>query len=234
MESAGRNLEDALAGRSGVAIRGARGTPGPTLGRALGTIDRNRPLCQRQPIRYTCFMHTWVRDRRVDNSWGGEGVSAMPKTRSPYAAEFRQQMVDLVRSGRAPEDLAREFEPSSQAIRTWVAQAGRDAGERSCQRSLRNDGIWTGRRPQPVGRQGWASSDRSQSGRACAEPSSRPRAPRSGGGAERRALRTVSTRRSCGSDDAPATTISWGRRESRIGRFLAVANTQRRAADGGA
>ena len=93
-----------------------------------------------------------------------------------------------------------------------------------CQRSLRNDGIWTGRRPQPVGRQGWASSDRSQSGRACAEPSSRPRAPRSGGGAERRALRTVSTRRSCGSDDAPATTISWGRRESRIGRFLAVAN----------
>ena len=55
----------------------------------------------------------------------------MQKTRSPYAAEFRQQMVDLVRSGRAPEDLAREFEPSSQAIRTWVAQAGRDAGERS-------------------------------------------------------------------------------------------------------
>ena len=38
----------------------------------------------------------------------------MPKTRPPYAAEFRQQMVDLVRSGRAPEDLAREFEPSSQ------------------------------------------------------------------------------------------------------------------------
>ena len=65
------------------------------------------------------------------SSWGGEGVSAMPKTRPPYAAEFRQQMVDLVRSGRAPEDLAREFEPSSQAIRTWVAQVGRDAGERS-------------------------------------------------------------------------------------------------------
>ena len=55
----------------------------------------------------------------------------MPKARPPYAAEFRQQMVDLVRSGRAPEDLAREFEPSAQAIRTWVAQAGRDAGERS-------------------------------------------------------------------------------------------------------
>ena len=73
---------------------------------------------------------------------------------------------------------------------------------------------------------GLASSDRSQSGRACAEPSSRPRAPRSGGGAERR-VTTVSTRRSCGLDDAPATTTSWGRRESRIGRFLAVANTLR-------
>ena len=55
----------------------------------------------------------------------------MPKTRPPYAAEFRQQMVDLVRAGRTPEDLAREFEPSSQAIRTWVAQADRDTGGRS-------------------------------------------------------------------------------------------------------
>ena len=55
----------------------------------------------------------------------------MPKTRPPYTAEFRQQMVELVRAGRTPEDLAREFEPSSQAIRTWVAQADRDGGTRS-------------------------------------------------------------------------------------------------------
>lgn len=55
----------------------------------------------------------------------------MPQTRPPYPAAFRQQMVDLVRSGRTPEDLAREFEPSAQAIRIWVAQAGRDAGERT-------------------------------------------------------------------------------------------------------
>ena len=40
-------------------------------------------------------------------------------------------MVELVRSGRTPEALAREFEPSAQAIRNWVAQAGRDAGERT-------------------------------------------------------------------------------------------------------
>ena len=55
----------------------------------------------------------------------------MSKTRPPYPAAFREQMVELVRSGRTPGDLAREFEPSAQAIRTWVAQTARDAGERS-------------------------------------------------------------------------------------------------------
>lgn len=40
-------------------------------------------------------------------------------------------MVELVRSGRDPADLAREFEPSAQAIRNWVAQADRDNGHRS-------------------------------------------------------------------------------------------------------
>ena len=54
----------------------------------------------------------------------------MPKTRPPYAPEFRQQMVDLVRAGRDPQDLAREFEPSAQAIRNWVADAGRRDGRR--------------------------------------------------------------------------------------------------------
>ncbi len=39
-------------------------------------------------------------------------------------------MVDLVRSGRTPEELAREFEPSAQSISTWVRQAERDAGKR--------------------------------------------------------------------------------------------------------
>ena len=55
----------------------------------------------------------------------------MPKTRSPYPPAFRQQMVELVRSGRNPEDLAREFEPSSQTIRNWVVQADLDEGRRS-------------------------------------------------------------------------------------------------------
>lgn len=54
----------------------------------------------------------------------------MPKTRPPYAPEFRRQMVELVRAGRDPADLAREFEPSSQAIRNWVAEADRAEGRR--------------------------------------------------------------------------------------------------------
>lgn len=53
------------------------------------------------------------------------------KTRPPYPPEFRQQMVELVRVGRSPEELAREFEPSAQAIRNWVSQADRDEGRRS-------------------------------------------------------------------------------------------------------
>ena len=46
----------------------------------------------------------------------------MPSTRPAYPAVFRQQMVGLVRSGRTPEELTRECEPSAQAIRNWVAQ----------------------------------------------------------------------------------------------------------------
>ena len=49
----------------------------------------------------------------------------MPKSRPPYPAAFRQQMVELVRSGRTPGELAREFEPSAEAIRNWAAQADR-------------------------------------------------------------------------------------------------------------
>ena len=51
----------------------------------------------------------------------------MPKFRVPYPPEFRRQMVELVRSGRTPEDLAREFEPTAQSIWNWVRQAERDA-----------------------------------------------------------------------------------------------------------
>jgi len=48
-----------------------------------------------------------------------------------YPPEFRQQLIELVRAGRTPEELSREFEPSGQTIRNWVAQADRDRGARS-------------------------------------------------------------------------------------------------------
>ena len=54
----------------------------------------------------------------------------MPKTRPPYHPEFRARMVELVRAGRSPGELAREFEPSAQAIRNWVRQADLDEGRR--------------------------------------------------------------------------------------------------------
>ncbi len=55
----------------------------------------------------------------------------MPKSRPPYTHEFREQMIALVKSGRSPEELAREFEPSSQTIRNWVRQSDIDDGKRS-------------------------------------------------------------------------------------------------------
>ncbi len=55
----------------------------------------------------------------------------MSNTRSPYPTEFREQMVELVRSGRSPEEPAREFEPSAQAIRNWIGQADRNEGRRA-------------------------------------------------------------------------------------------------------
>src|SRR6187401_2537713 len=55
----------------------------------------------------------------------------MTKTRPPYTPEFRRQIVELVRAGRSPDELAKEFEPTAQSIRNWAAQSERDAGRRS-------------------------------------------------------------------------------------------------------
>ncbi len=67
----------------------------------------------------------------------------MPKSHAPYPPEFRRQMVELVRAGRTPEELAKEFEPTAQAIRKWVQQADRDAGRRQ-------DGLTTDERQELV------------------------------------------------------------------------------------
>ena len=47
----------------------------------------------------------------------------MPRHRSPYPPEFRQQIIDLHHAGRSTRDLAREFEPTEVTIRSWVNQA---------------------------------------------------------------------------------------------------------------
>ncbi len=52
----------------------------------------------------------------------------MNKKPRRYTEEFRRQMIDLVRTGRTPEELSREFEPSAQAIRNWVAASEADDG----------------------------------------------------------------------------------------------------------
>ena len=54
----------------------------------------------------------------------------MAKTHPPYAPEYRQQMVELVRAGRSAGELAREFGCCAQTIRNWVRQADRDDGRR--------------------------------------------------------------------------------------------------------
>ena len=50
----------------------------------------------------------------------------MVKPRSQYPPEIRRQMVQLVREGRTPEELSREFEPSAQTIQNWVRRADGD------------------------------------------------------------------------------------------------------------
>ena len=65
----------------------------------------------------------------------------MPKTRPPYAPELKRRLIEMVRAGRTPEELATKFEPTAQSIRNWVAQADRDDGRRA-------DGLTTDEREE--------------------------------------------------------------------------------------
>jgi transposase len=67
----------------------------------------------------------------------------MPKSHAAYAPEFRRQMVELVRCGRTPEELSREFEPTAQSIWNWVRQADRDEWRRQ-------DGATSGEREELI------------------------------------------------------------------------------------
>jgi transposase len=65
----------------------------------------------------------------------------MPRSKPPYPPELRQRILDLIRAGRTPSNLAREFEPTEATIRNWMAQAERDAG-------VRSDGLTTDERKE--------------------------------------------------------------------------------------
>ena len=58
------------------------------------------------------------------------------RRRGRYPPEYKERIVELVRAGRSPGSVAREFEPSEQTIRNWVKQADLDEG-------LRSDGLTT-------------------------------------------------------------------------------------------
>jgi transposase len=58
-----------------------------------------------------------------------------------YPAEYRAQIVELVRSGRSPESLEKEFSVTAPTIRSWVRQADRDSGARA-------DGLTTSERAE--------------------------------------------------------------------------------------
>ena len=73
---------------------------------------------------------------------------ATSKTSKRYTPEFRRQMVELVRAGRKPQELSKEFGPTAWSICLWVKQADRDVGrddgglttsEREELRQLRRD-----------------------------------------------------------------------------------------------
>jgi len=59
-----------------------------------------------------------------------EEDATMPRSYKRYPKEFRRKLVELVREGRKPEELSRQFEPTAQSIRNWVGQADRDEGRR--------------------------------------------------------------------------------------------------------
>lgn len=56
----------------------------------------------------------------------------------------------MVRAGRSPAELAKEFEPSKQWIRNSVKQADRDAGKRQ-------DGLTSGEKEERAGVSGCIS-----------------------------------------------------------------------------
>ena len=55
----------------------------------------------------------------------------MADSRKTYSSEYKKRLVELVRAGRSPEELAKEFEPAPGTIRKWATQADIDEGWRA-------------------------------------------------------------------------------------------------------
>ena len=48
------------------------------------------------------------------------------RKRRSYPLEFRQQMVELVKAERSPEEVGKEFDVAPQTIRNWLRDANVD------------------------------------------------------------------------------------------------------------
>ena len=65
----------------------------------------------------------------------------MAKPPKVYPPEFRQKILELIRSGETGNALARRFNVSRQTITNWLKQAERDTGSRT-------DGLTTDERSE--------------------------------------------------------------------------------------
>ena len=79
-----------------------------------------------------------------------------------YTPEFKRQMVDLVRSGRTPASLAKEFGPTPWSISLWVKQDDRDAGK--------GDGGLTSTEREELARCAVRTANSRKSARSCQKP----------------------------------------------------------------
>ena len=66
----------------------------------------------------------------------GKDMAAVPP-------EYHARIIELARAERNPEELAKEFEPTGQTIRNWLAQDDRDTGRRQ-------DGLSTSEREELI------------------------------------------------------------------------------------
>jgi hypothetical protein len=89
----------------------------PTHPERLAEADEHGAVAAGPPERVA---RDWSRPGFADTSLLGRKGFTIGKGHRPYPPEFRQQMIKLVRAGRGPEELAREFEPSAQSI--WISR----------------------------------------------------------------------------------------------------------------